>query len=48
MYGGRGDAENGIKELKYDFGFESFNLNNFFLTEPAPVFSIIAILNITI
>jgi hypothetical protein len=27
MYRGRGDAENRIKELKYDFGFDSFNLN---------------------
>jgi hypothetical protein len=26
LYRGRGDAENRIKELKYDFGFDSFNL----------------------
>ena len=30
IYRGRGDAENRIKELKYDFGFDSFNLKNFF------------------
>jgi hypothetical protein len=29
LYRGRGDAENRIKELKYDFGFDSFNLNDF-------------------
>jgi len=26
LYHGRGDAENRIKELKYDFGFDSFNM----------------------
>jgi len=29
LYRGRGDAENRINELKYDFGFDSFNLNDF-------------------
>ena len=29
LYRGRGDAENTIKELKYDFGFDSFNLKDF-------------------
>ena len=27
--------ENRIKELKYDFGFDSFNINNFYGTEAA-------------
>lgn len=31
LYRGRADAENQIKELKYDFGFDSFNLNDFML-----------------
>ncbi len=31
----RGDAENRIKELKADFGAESFNLKGFFPTEAA-------------
>jgi IS4 transposase len=35
LYRGRADAENRIKELKYDFGFDSFNLDNFFGTEDA-------------
>ena len=30
-YRNRGDAENRIKELKADFGAESFNLKGFFL-----------------
>jgi IS4 transposase len=30
LYRGRANAENRIKELKYDFGFDSFNLNYFF------------------
>lgn len=42
MYRGRGDAENRIKELKYDFGFDSFNLNGFFPTEAALIFVMIA------
>ena len=42
MYRGRGDAENRIKELKYDFGFDSFNLNGFFPTEAALIFAMIA------
>jgi len=42
MYRGRGDAENRIKELKYDFGFDSFNLNGFFPTEAALTFAMIA------
>lgn len=42
LYRGRGDAENRIKELKYDFGFDSFNLNNFYATEAALTFAMIA------
>ena len=33
LYRGRADAENRIKEVKYDFGAESFNSNNFWATE---------------
>ena len=29
LYKGRANAENRIKELKYDFGFDSFNLKDF-------------------
>lgn len=42
LYRGRGDAENRIKELKYDFGFDSFNLQNFYATEAALNFAMIA------
>ncbi|MBL0309212.1 MAG: transposase [Bacteroidetes bacterium] len=42
MYRGRGDAENRIKELKQDFGFDSFNLNGFYPTEAALTFAMIA------
>ena len=42
LYRGRGDAENRIKELKYDFGFDSFNLQSFFGTEAALTFVMIA------
>ena len=42
LYRGRGDAENRIKELKYDFGFDSFNLQNFYATEAALTFTMIA------
>jgi IS4 transposase len=41
-YRGRGEAENRIKELKYDFGFDSFNLKDFFATEAALTFAMIA------
>lgn len=33
LYRGRADCENRIKELKYDFGGESFNLKDFWATE---------------
>ena len=42
IYRGRADAENRIKELKYDFGFDSFNLNGFYATEAALTFAMIA------
>lgn len=35
LYRNRANAENRIKELKYDFGFDSFNMNDFFATEAA-------------
>jgi len=38
----RGDAENRIKELKADFGAESFNLKEFFPTEAALLFAMVA------
>ena len=37
-YRARGDAENRIKELKYDFGVDSFVLKDFFATEAALLF----------
>lgn len=42
LYRGRGDAENRIKELKYYFGFDSFNLKDFYATEAALTFAMIA------
>ena len=42
LYRGRAEAENRIKELKYDFGFDSFNLKSFFGTEAALTFAMIA------
>ena len=42
LYRGRGDAENRIKELKYDFGFDSYNLKSFYATEAALTFAMIA------
>lgn len=42
LYRGRGEAENRIKELKYDFGFDSFNLKDFYATEAALTFVMIA------
>jgi len=41
-YRQRGDAENRIKELKNDFGADSFNLKEFFPTEAALMFVMIA------
>ena len=42
LYRRRGDAENRIKELKYDFGFDSFNLKDFYATEADLTFAMIA------
>ena len=42
LYCGRGDAENRIKEVKYDFGFDCFNLNGFYATEAALLFVMVA------
>ena len=42
LYRGRGDAENRIKELKYDVGFDSFNLKSFYATEASLMFAMIA------
>jgi hypothetical protein len=42
LYRARADAENQIKELKYDFGFDSFTLNDFYATEAALIFTMIA------
>jgi hypothetical protein len=38
----RADAENRIKELKYDFGADSFNIQNFYATEAALNFVMMA------
>jgi hypothetical protein len=37
-----GDAENHIKELKYDFCFDSLNLKGFYDTEAALMFAMLA------
>ena len=42
LHRGRAEAENRIKELKYDFGFDSFNLKDFYATEAALTFARIA------
>ena len=42
LYRRSGDAENRIKELKYYFGFDSFNLHGFFALEAALTFAMIA------
>lgn len=42
MYRGRADCENRIKEVKFDFGAESFNLNSFWATEAALNFVMLA------
>jgi len=42
MYCGRGDAENRIKEIKHDFGFDCFNLSGFYATEAALIFVMVA------
>ena len=42
LYRQRADAENRIKELKYDFGSSSFNVNSFYATEAALNFVMMA------
>ena len=42
LYRGRADSENRIKELKADFGLESFNLEGFYPTEAALIMVMIA------
>lgn len=42
MYKGRADCENRIKELKADFGFDNFNMQDFAATEAALNFIMIA------
>ena len=42
LYRGRADAENRIKELKFDFGFDSFNMRSFFGSEIALTFAMLA------
>ncbi len=41
-YRGRADCENRIKELKADFGLSSFNVNDFYATEAALGFAMLA------
>lgn len=41
-YRGRADCESRIKELKNDFGLDSFNLNSFYATEAALGFAMLA------
>lgn len=42
MYRGRADCENRIKEIKADFGFSNFNMQNFGATEAALNFVVIS------
>ena len=42
IYNTRADAENRIKELKYDFGLENFALDKFYATEAAHRFMMVA------
>lgn len=42
LYKQRADAENRIKELKYDFGFDCFNMQDFYATEASLNFAMIA------
>ena len=42
LYRGRADVENRIKELKYDFGADSFNMHDFYATEAALNFVMMA------
>jgi hypothetical protein len=42
MYRGRADCENRIKEIKEDFGFDNFNMQDFAATETALNFVVVA------
>ncbi|HSV88910.1 MAG TPA: IS1380 family transposase, partial [Bacteroidales bacterium] len=42
LYRNRADAENRIKEVKYDFGFDSFNCKDFWATEATLNFVMLA------
>ncbi len=42
LYRNRADSENRIKEVKNDFGFDSFNCNDFWATEATMTFSLFA------
>ena len=42
MYRGRADCENRIKEIKEDFGFDNFNIQDFAATEAALNFVVVA------
>jgi len=42
LYRGLDDAENQIKVLKYDCGFDSFNMQSFIGTEAALIFAMLA------
>lgn len=42
IYRGRADCENRIKEIKFDFGAESFNMRSFWATEAALNFIMMA------
>jgi hypothetical protein len=42
IYRGRADCENRIKELKYDFGLDAFNMRNFWATEAALGFAMLS------
>lgn len=42
LYRNRADAENRIKEIKYDFGFDQFNCKNFWATEATLSFVLMA------
>jgi len=41
-YRKRADSENRIRELKHDFGLDSFNMRNFWATEAALSFAMVA------
>lgn len=42
IYRGRADCENRNKELEADFGLDAFNMRDFWATEAAPGFAMLA------